>query len=147
VFRFLLIVVIVLASALLAWATDIASVQCPVNQDRVWVYNSLSSFDVEAKLRCGETVEIVSRVKGFVQIRTANGVEGYVPESAFPDLPPLVDDKDKVSAAKPAAKSAAPAPANSGAKAVAPPASPAAVPAPAPTTVPASPPAPPSQNH
>jgi len=88
---------IALASALPAFASDVGSVKCIGNQDRVWVFDSLSSFDVEAKLRCGETVEIVSRVKGFVRIRTANGVDGYVPESAFPDLPPL-EDKDKTPA-------------------------------------------------
>jgi hypothetical protein len=80
------------------FATDIGSVKCAVNQDRVWVYESLNSFDVEARLRCGEAVEIVSRVKGFVKIRTASGVEGYVPDSAFPDLPALPDDTDKTPA-------------------------------------------------
>ena len=92
-----LLILIALASALPASASDVGSVKCTGNQDRVWVYDSLSSFDVEAKLRCGETVEIVSRVQGFVRIRTANGVDGYVPESAFPDLPPL-DNKDKTPA-------------------------------------------------
>ena len=121
-----LLVLIALASALPASASDIGSVKCLANQDRVWVYDSLSSFDVEAKLRCGETVEIVSRVKGFVRIRTANGVDGYVPESVFPDLPPLEDKEsapaspaprpvanaNPVAAAQPAPASA-PAPAKS----------------------------------
>ncbi|MGD0955856.1 MAG: hypothetical protein ABR953_03395 [Candidatus Acidiferrales bacterium] len=79
-----------------AAASDLGTVKCPANQDRVWVYDSLSSFDVEAKLRCGETVEIVSRVKGYVKIRTVGGLEGYLPDSVFPDLPPLDDDKDKL---------------------------------------------------
>ncbi len=80
--------------ALPAAASDLRTITCPVNQDRVWVYDSLSSFDVEAKLRCGETVEIVSRVKGYVKVRTASGLEGYLPDSVFPDLPPLDDSKD-----------------------------------------------------
>jgi hypothetical protein len=71
-------------------------VKCSVNQDRVWVYESLNSFDVETRLKCGETVEILSRVKGYVKIRTASGVEGYVPDAVFPDLPALPpDDTDK----------------------------------------------------
>jgi hypothetical protein len=84
------------------FATDTHNVKCAVNQERVWVYESLNSFDVEAKLKCGESVEILSRVKGFVKIRTANGVDGYVPDSAFSDLPPLPDD------ANPAASGASP---------------------------------------
>ncbi|HXX21163.1 MAG TPA: hypothetical protein VEJ46_17320 [Candidatus Acidoferrum sp.] len=75
-----------------AFATDLAYVKCAVNQDRVWVYESLNSFDVEARLRCGEPVEILHRVRGYVKIRTESGVEGYVPDSAFPDLPALPDD-------------------------------------------------------
>ncbi len=79
-----------------ASASDIGAVKCSVNQDRVWVYESLNSFDVETRLKCGETVEILSRVKGYVKIRTASGVEGYVPDAVFPDLPALPpDDSDK----------------------------------------------------
>jgi len=108
-----LLVVAALALAVPTAASDIGNVKCPPNQDRVWVYESLASFDVEARLHCGETVEIVSRVKGYVKVRTANGVEGYVPDSAFPDLPPLEDGKDK-----PAATNKPPAPAVKSAAAV-----------------------------
>jgi hypothetical protein len=85
-----------LASALPGAASDIGAVKCAVNQDRVWVYESLNSFDVETRLKCGETVEILGRVKGYVKIRTASGTEGYVPDAVFPDLPALPpDDADK----------------------------------------------------
>jgi hypothetical protein len=91
-----LLIVLALALALPASASDIGAVKCAVNQDRVWVYESLNSFDVETRLKCGDTVEILSRVKGYVKIRTASGLEGYVPESVFPDLPaPLPDEADK----------------------------------------------------
>jgi len=91
-----LLITLALASALPAAASDIGAVKCAVNQDRVWVYESLNSFDVETRLKCGDTVEILSRVKGYVKIRTASGVEGYVPDSVFPDLPALPqDDSDK----------------------------------------------------
>jgi Bacterial SH3 domain len=82
-----------------AFAADTHYLKCAVNQERVWVYESLNSFDVEARLKCGEPVEILSRVKGFVKIRTTNGVEGYVPDTAFSDLPPLPDDANPVTAA------------------------------------------------
>jgi len=113
--RFLLpLAVLGLASS--ARATDLAYVKCAVNQDRVWVYESLGSFDVEARLRCGSPVEILSRVKGYVRIRTESGVEGFVPDSVFPDLPPLPDENEKPlasvvtqSAATPARSSSPPA--------------------------------------
>ena len=82
------------AAAAPAFAGDSATMKCNATQDRIWVYDSLSSFDVSAKLKCGETVEITSRVKGYVRIRAANGTEGYVQDSTFPDLPPFVDPND-----------------------------------------------------
>jgi hypothetical protein len=76
-------------------ANDLDTVQCSPNEDRVWVYSTLTSFDVEARLRCSETVEILGRVKGYVRVRTASGLVGYVPEGALPDLPVLENDADK----------------------------------------------------
>jgi hypothetical protein len=89
--------VLLLAGLWVPWVAfggDTATVKCLANQDLVWVYDSLNSFDVQAKLKCGEVVEITSRVKGFVKIKSSNGAEGWVPDSAFPGLPPLKDDKD-----------------------------------------------------
>ena len=130
-----------LASGRPASGSDIGMVKCSPNSDRVWVYESLNSFDVETRLKCGEPVEILSRVKGYVKIRTASGVEGYVPDAAFPDLPALPpEDADKpvasiAAAARPAAvhpvaatPSVAPAPST------APPASPMVASKPAPET-------------
>jgi hypothetical protein len=94
--RSLLVFLALAASVLPAAASDIGAVKCGSNQDRVWVYESLNSFDVETRLKCGETVEILARVRGYVKIRTASGVEGYVPDAAFPDLPALPpDDADR----------------------------------------------------
>jgi hypothetical protein len=149
-----------LALALPASASDIGAVKCSVNQDRVWVYESLNSFDVETRLKCGDTVEILSRVKGYVKIRTASGVEGYVPDAVFPDLPALPpDDTDKPPvlvgarplastvvhpAAAPAAVASTTAPPAAAPLAVAPPKAQPTPPAPAPAVVaskPATPPA------
>jgi hypothetical protein len=70
-------------------SANTATLKCNSHRDQIWVYDSLNSFDVEAKLKCGEDVEIVGRVTDYVKIRAQNGVEGYVPETAFADLPPV----------------------------------------------------------
>jgi hypothetical protein len=90
-----------------AFAGDKDQLKCGVNQDRVWMYDSLASMDVNARLKCNENIEIVSRVKGYVKVRSASGAEGYVPDSALPDLPPLPDLNDKLAAAGVAASSSA----------------------------------------
>ncbi len=125
------------AAAFPAFAGDSATMKCNATQDRIWVYDSLNSFDVSAKLKCGETVEITGRVKGYVKIRAANGTQGYVPDTTFPDLPPYVDPNDpqpNASIAKRvaprAATAVAPAPSMATNISAAPPA---AAPAPAPT--------------
>jgi hypothetical protein len=70
-------------------SANTATLRCNSQHDQIWVYDSLSTFDVEAKLKCGEDVEIIGRVTDYVKIRAQNGVEGYVPEAAFADLPPV----------------------------------------------------------
>jgi hypothetical protein len=80
-------VLITLGFASPARAGETTPIKCGVNEDRVWVYDSLTSFDVGLKLKCGEPVEIIGREKGYVKIRTSNGREGYVPEKALPKPP------------------------------------------------------------
>lgn len=70
-------------------SANTATLKCNSNRDQIWVYDSLNTFDVAAKLKCGENVEIVARVEGYVKIRAQNDLEGYVPEAAFTTLPPL----------------------------------------------------------
>jgi hypothetical protein len=70
-------------------SANTATLKCNFHRDQIWVYESLSSFDVAAKLKCGEDIEIVGRVEGYVKIRAQNDLEGYVPEAAVADLPPL----------------------------------------------------------
>ena len=69
-----------------AWASP-ATLKCNSNRDQVWVYDSLNSFNVDAKLKCGQGVEIIERVPNYVKIRAQNGVEGYVPDAAVAGLP------------------------------------------------------------
>ena len=66
-----------------------AALKCNSHRDQIWVYDSLNSFGVEAKLDCGGNVQIIERAKDYVKIRTPDGVEGYVPETSVADLPPL----------------------------------------------------------
>jgi hypothetical protein len=70
--------------AMPAQAAETSPLKCGVNEDRIWVYDSLNSFDVAMKLKCGEPVEIISREKGYVKIRIAGGREGYVEAKALP---------------------------------------------------------------
>jgi hypothetical protein len=89
--RFVLFVASVSGVTLLtgsAWANP-AALKCNSHRDQIWVYDSLNSFGVEAKLNCGANVEIIERVKDYVKIRAQNGVQGYIPESSVADLPPL----------------------------------------------------------
>src|ERR1700685_3418685 len=78
-----------------AKAGGTANIKCAPNEDRVWVYESLTDFNVAAKLKCGEAVQIVERVKGYVKIETASGTEGYVLDTSFPKsvLPPAPVEK------------------------------------------------------
>jgi hypothetical protein len=71
-----------------------AALKCNSQRDQIWVYDSLHSFGVEAKLKCGGNVEIIERVKDYVKIRAQNGVEGYIPETSVADLPPLEARQD-----------------------------------------------------
>ncbi|MGH9734574.1 MAG: hypothetical protein ACRD8A_08300 [Candidatus Acidiferrales bacterium] len=65
-------------------ADENVAVKCSTNQDRVWVYDSLTTFNVEAKVKCGESVTLIARTDGYVKVRTATGTEGYVPEENVP---------------------------------------------------------------
>ena len=98
-------------------ANDLAHVKCGVNQDRVWVYDSLASFNVEEQLHCGASVEILSRVTGYVKIRTGSGAEGFIPDSAFPESVLANESEKPVANPEPqslAAQTHMPAPAASG---------------------------------
>ena len=76
-----------------AWASP-ATLKCNSNRDQVWVYDSLNSFNVDAKLKCGQGVEIIERLSDYVKIRAQNGVEGYVPDSAVSGLPAFQPYRD-----------------------------------------------------
>src|ERR1700723_212396 len=89
--RFLLLIVGVSGVTLLTGSASAnpAALKCNSHRDQIWVYDSLNSFGVEAKLNCGGNVEIIERVKDYVKIRAQNGVHGYIPETSVADLPHL----------------------------------------------------------
>ncbi len=89
--RFFLLIASVSAVSLLTGSASAnpAALKCNSQRDQIWVYDSLNSFGVEAKLKCGDNVEIIERVKDYVKIRAQNGVEGYIPETSIADLAPL----------------------------------------------------------
>jgi hypothetical protein len=87
----------------------------------------------------------LSRVRGYVKVRTASGVEGYVPDASFPDLPALPPDDSEKPVASVAARAAASTPGHTVAPMPPPPAatpiarnSPAVPPSPAKVTLPVS---------
>ena len=89
--RFSLLIVSVSGVSLLTASASAnpGALRCNSQGDQIWVYDSLNTFGVEAKLNCGANVEIIERVKDYVKIRAQNGVEGYIPETSVADFPSL----------------------------------------------------------
>jgi hypothetical protein len=85
------VVAVVGFSSLVISATPVSAntfqLKCDAQKDAVWVYDSLTSLNVQAKLSCGQDVEVVDRADGYAKIRAANGVVGYIPETDFANLP------------------------------------------------------------
>jgi hypothetical protein len=113
----LALALVIVGSASPAKAGTNTNVKCAVNEDRVWVYENLDDFNLAAKLKCGDPVQVESRVKGYVKIQTADGTEGFVLDSALPKsaLPPAPEEKPNTVeaaslafAARRASRSAAP---------------------------------------
>jgi hypothetical protein len=81
---FLVVIGILLISLIAGPASaNTATVRCVTRQSQISVYESVTTLRVEGKLKCGEDVEIIERVKDYVKIRAQNGVEGYVPDTLF----------------------------------------------------------------
>ncbi len=72
-------------------AGDVGYTYCPTGQAYVYLYRSLSNFEVSANLKCGEKVEILGRENlfgGYLRVRTADGEQGYVSQSDITATPP-----------------------------------------------------------
>ena len=75
-------------------SAETATLKCNASGDQIWVYDSLTTFNVGARLKCGESVEVIARVQDYVKIRAKNGVEGYVPDAALSGLTPFKPYRD-----------------------------------------------------
>ncbi len=70
-------------------AADAGYTSCPSGQAFVYLYQSLTTFEVLARLKCGEKVEIVDPGNNTrVRVRTLDGKEGYLPQSDISATPP-----------------------------------------------------------
>jgi hypothetical protein len=78
-------------------SANTATVRCVSRQEQISVYDSLSTRGVEAKLKCGEQVEIIGRIQDYVKIRAQNGVEGYVPATLIAGLATSENREDQPS--------------------------------------------------
>ena len=93
------------ALALPMSAAPKVAVKCASNEERVWVYDDLVRLNVAARLKCGDSVEVLGAEKAYVRVRTADGTEGYVAQTSIP----LAEAVTLVSAAS-SAPAAAPVP-------------------------------------
>jgi len=76
-------------SAARAKADDAVYAYCPLGEGYVFLYDSLTGFQVLANLKCGEKVTVVdARDKDRMRVRTADGKEGYVLKSSITAPPP-----------------------------------------------------------
>jgi hypothetical protein len=80
---FLALILFLLASAKLA-AADTGYIRCQAGEGYVYLYQTVDNFQVLANLRCGQRVEIVDpQNNARVRVRTADGKEGYIPQSGL----------------------------------------------------------------
>lgn len=66
-----------------AAANETGTIKCSQETKEVSLYTSLRADQVAAQLHCGDEVEVIGRERGFVRIRTSQGVEGYIVSSAL----------------------------------------------------------------
>ncbi len=71
-------------SATRAKADDFVYAYCPLGEGYVFLYDTATGFQVLANLKCGQKVTVVGAGgSDRVQVRTADGKEGYVPKSSI----------------------------------------------------------------
>src|SRR6266852_947186 len=63
----------------IARAQSVGQVECPRAGDYVYLYSSMTTFEVRTTLQCGERVQITGRYDRYLGVRTAKGEIGYVP--------------------------------------------------------------------
>ena len=68
-----------LVAPTLSKAQDVGQVSCTRADDYVYLYSSMTTFDIRGTLQCGQQVEITGRYDTYFGVRTAKGETGYVP--------------------------------------------------------------------
>lgn len=74
-FAFLLL----LLAPAISSAQQLGQVACARPGDYVYLYSSMTTFEVRSTLHCGQEVVITGRYDTYFAVRTANGETGYVP--------------------------------------------------------------------
>src|SRR5205807_4608271 len=75
--------------AAMAKADDVVYAYCPLGEGYVFLYDSLTGFQVLANLKCGQMLTVVdARDKDRTRVRTKDGKEGYVLKSSITGPPP-----------------------------------------------------------
>jgi opacity protein-like surface antigen len=78
-------------------------IRCPAGQSNVFLYESVTVFEVVSNLKCEDRVEVLGRVDtlgGYLRVRTADGKEGYVPQNQVTEAAP---SKPRIAAPPPPA--------------------------------------------
>src|SRR5690348_1309030 len=77
--RFVLIAILIWLCSAQAKADDFVYAYCPLGEGYVFLYDTVSGFQVLANLKCGEKLTVVDTSdKNRARVRAANGKEGYV---------------------------------------------------------------------
>jgi hypothetical protein len=58
---------------------QLGQIACARPGDYVYLYSSMTTFEVRSTLQCGQEVVITGRYDTYFAVRTANGETGYVP--------------------------------------------------------------------
>ena len=67
-------------------------IKCPAGQANVFLYQTVTVFEVVSSPKCEDRVEVLGRIDtmgGYLQVRTADGKEGYVPQNQITDVAPV----------------------------------------------------------
>jgi hypothetical protein len=67
----------------LAEAQNTGRVECPRQDNYIYLYSSMTTLEVRTTLQCGEQVQITGRYDSYFAIQTSKGDTGFVPLSSL----------------------------------------------------------------
>jgi len=70
---------------------SVGYISCPLGEQHVFLYDSVNTFNILTSPKCDDRVEVLGRVDtmgGYLRVRTADGKEGYVPQSQITAVEP-----------------------------------------------------------